>query len=455
MLKMAQPSTCSTLSVLATLTPPSPSRAWQTAPHPTLPLLATCSSDKTVRIYSLTSYTLLSTIHGGHKRSIRACAWKPNLKGQAVLATASFDASVGIWRRWDEGELIAKPERDFAVAGVGVNGGGEEEEEEEDDDEWKFAIVLDGHDSEVKDVAYSAGGNFLATCSRDKSVWIWEEVGEDDYETVAVLQEHEGDVKCVAWHPEEELLASGSYDDEVRLWRDEGDDWGCVWVGRAHGATVGGVCWEGLQPVIYDGDAVVTGGYQDSERRRRWTERREKAGPRLMTCSDDGTIRVWRRRPKERLHQSRLSIIKSPDSGEDWVEEAVLPAVHIRGIYAAAWSQRSGRVVSTGGDGMLVVYQEDWVENAEQGTMAKGGETHAGSGPEGTAKMDGLESHEEPSTVWRIIAQIDTAHGVFEINHAAWASKPKIQQGLQGDGEEELIITTGDDGAVKVWELNK
>ncbi|CAG8038208.1 unnamed protein product [Penicillium nalgiovense] len=58
-----------TITHLSDLTPPSQERTWLTAPHPTLPIVATCSSDKTIRVYSLTNFTLLSTITGGHKRS--------------------------------------------------------------------------------------------------------------------------------------------------------------------------------------------------------------------------------------------------------------------------------------------------------------------------------------------------------------------------------------------------
>lgn len=325
-----EPSAPGQLTLLSTLAEPSLYRAWLTASHPTQPLVATCSSDKRVRIYSLKTFKLLSTINGGHKRSIRTCAWKPNLKGENVIATGSFDATVGIWRRWDNDMSLRRTdtvaEEDFTE----VNGNSNVDEE--DDDEWRFAIVLEGHESEVKSVSWSAGGNFLATCSRDKSIWIWEELGDDDYETVAVLQEHEGDVKCVSWHPEEELLASASYDDDIRLWREDVDDWGCVAILRGHESTVWAVEWEGL---------MVPNSNE--------TSNAEVPRRRLASCSDDQTIRIWRNIPKEKgPAQSKLSIIRSSSNQEEWVEDSQLPRVHVRSVYSISWSKRSGRIVSTG-----------------------------------------------------------------------------------------------------------
>lgn len=395
-----------------------------------------------------------------------------------MLATGSFDASVGIWRHYDD-DMNPKPAAgkdvitgvDFDARDRAIeNGkmGGEGEEEDEDDEEWRFAIVLDGHDSEVKSVAWSSGGNLLATCSRDKSVWIWEEVGDDDYETVAVMQEHAGDVKCVAWHPEEELVASASYDDEVRLWREDVDDWGCCAVLRGHEGTVWCVGWEPVGWRVFGGDAE-----EDGRRREEWARKREMSGPRLLSCSDDGSIRVWRRRPKEKVVQSRLSIIRSGSSEEDWVEEARLPRMHSRSIYAVAWG-RSGRVVSTGGDGAVVVYEERWRrqvgdKEGESGNTGVQGEARM---DDGAGTMEGVTrdatstaetggQQEKPSeaegipeaTEWAVIAQIDGAHGVFEVNHVAWAPRRDKKRGGDGD-DEELIVTTGDDGKVKVWRLD-
>ena len=384
-----------------------------------------------------------------------------------MLATGSFDASVGVWKRWDGdggGGLNVRPEPEEVDFTGGVGEGGEDNREEEDDDEWRFALVLDGHDSEVKSVAWSAGGNLLATCSRDKSVWIWEEVGEDDFETVAVLQEHTGDVKCVAWHPEEECVVSGSYDDDIRVWREDVDDWACVAVLRGHEGTVWGVEWEGTMSHVY-------GDYKEGEEgRKRWMERREKAGPRLVSCSDDMSIRVWRKRPRERGPvQSKLSIIRSGSIEEDWVEESKLPQRHERAIYAAKWSEKTGRVVSTGGDGKIVVYEERWKGEGQSGrsgsiAVATNGFEEAMEGVEtngheqvpapenGPATTNASEATEEfPDTEWVVVAEFEGAHGVFEVNHVCWARR--ADRGKRSD-DEEIIVSTGDDGVVKTWILD-
>lgn len=61
-------------------------------------------------------------------------------------------------------------------------------------------------------------------------------------------------------------------------------------------------------------------------------------------------------------------------------------------------------------------------------------------------------------TEWSIVAVVDGAHGIYEINHAAWAKR--ADRGVQSNAEtdaqaEEVLVTTADDGSVKVWSFQR
>ncbi|WFD07627.1 Cytosolic iron-sulfur protein assembly protein [Malassezia vespertilionis] len=178
--------------------------AWSLAWNPKYKLLATCSTDRDVRLHAyqelpsvVTSekqmlFTLQDVIPTGHKRTVRQVAWSPS---GDILATASFDCSIGIWERTPQEILNTNAS---------------------DEPEWECSGTLEGHDSECKGVAFSHNGSLLASCSRDKSVWIWEVQPDSEFECLSVMMEHSQDVKAVAWHPHEE-----PYDLQLEL-----DDWG-------------------------------------------------------------------------------------------------------------------------------------------------------------------------------------------------------------------------------------
>ncbi|KNG80223.1 WD repeat protein [Aspergillus nomiae NRRL 13137] len=430
------------LTLLSDLTPPSLERTWLTAPHPSLPIVATCSSDKTVRVYSLTNFRLLSTISGGHKRSVRTCAWKPHVQGESVLATGSFDATVGIWRRWDSYGRAEAGTDARGLSSETLDGNGRDTQDDEDDEEWRFAVLLDGHDSEVKSVSWSPSGMLLATCSRDKSIWIWEDLddGDNNFETVAVMQEHEGDVKCVAWHPVEECLASASYDDTIRLWREDIDDWGQVACIKGHTGTVWHLDWEGIDNV----PSTAAGCEQGTSQSTEWKDQRAMSGPRLASCSDDRTVRIWKRKPKEQRAQPQVgstgipSIIRPTGTDETWEEDALLPQMHELSIYAVAWSKRTGLLASVGADGRIVVYEELFLTTPAQ-TL------------DTNTPTDTPATTPQPHTEWVAIAILEGAHGIYEINHATWATRADRDR----TENEEVLVTTADDGSIKVWTLRR
>ena len=190
------------------------SQCWQVSFSSDGELLAACygAPECCARIWELENFTLVATLKDLHSRTVRSCSFAP-VAMKSTLATASFDGTIGVWEKGK-------------------------------DDQWDCIAQLEGHESECKCVEWNAAATLLATCGRDKTVWLWDcslqgniGGGYGDFECLAVLNGHEGDVKSVVFAPSrgqfgdgDEICLSGSYDNTIRVWAEDAGDWYCALV---------------------------------------------------------------------------------------------------------------------------------------------------------------------------------------------------------------------------------
>jgi len=309
-----------------------------------------------------------------HERTIRSVAFCP-LSSSLTLAAASFDATVTIW------------------------------EYDLNSDIWECTTQLEGHENEVKCVTWNATGSLLATCGRDKTVWVWEtfldgSIGgshDNEFECIAVLTGHEGDVKVVrfapshdVWGDGDEILLSASYDDTIKIWAEDAGDWYCAF------------------------------SIQDIHKDAVWSLAVAPGGGRIVSASADGSMAIIKSyMPAERREQF-------PDGGDDDDDDYV-KKYDSRGLFKCVGTLKDahnqstvcsvdyaparaghGRVVSGGSDNRIQIYREIIV---------------------------GATS-DKP--LFTIDVGVDTSHG--DVNCVCWHPH---------DGS--ILCSAGDDGTVRIW----
>jgi cytosolic iron-sulfur protein assembly protein CIAO1 len=285
---------------------------WHVAWHPTLDILATCSSDKTVRIWTLKSPNDYSSmicsfiLENFSDRTIRCVNWSNDGK---YLASSSFDSTTIIW---------------------GYNSS---------KNEFQTISKLEGHENEVKCCVFSNDekNSHFATCSRDKSVWIWAyDEANEEYDVCDVCAGHTQDVKSLIWHPTRALLLSCSYDDTMRMWGEEGgpnasDDWVLVqeFSKSPYSSVEEGneTSEHGASPKNKDKETI---GHESTV----WGASFSPSGDNFASVSDDKSIILWGR-DNELLLKSKLLV---PDalmySAVDQVKD-----LHDGPIYSIDWTR--------------------------------------------------------------------------------------------------------------------
>ncbi|KAI9767067.1 MAG: GTPase-activating protein S13 [Candelina submexicana] len=212
--------------------------------------LATCSSDKTIKIFEVEgeSHRLTETLKG-HEGAVWCVSWAHPKYGN-ILASASYDGKVFIWR--EQGGQWQKV-FDFALHTASVNivswsphesgcllacasSDGSVSVLEFKDNSWEHKI-FPAHGIGVNAVSWApsiAAGSLVSsgpaagtvrrfvTGGSDNLVKIWEWSNETkSYNTTATLTGHTDWVRDVAWAPtilQKSYIASASQDKTVRIW---------------------------------------------------------------------------------------------------------------------------------------------------------------------------------------------------------------------------------------------
>jgi COMPASS component SWD3 len=80
---------------------------------------------------------------------------------------------------------------------------------------YREKLVLLGHQKGVSQVRFSPDGRWVASCSADATIKIWDAATGNLMQT---LEGHLAGISTIAWSPDSNSIASGSDDKTIRLW---------------------------------------------------------------------------------------------------------------------------------------------------------------------------------------------------------------------------------------------
>jgi len=204
--------------------------------HPTLPILATGSNDKTAKLweFSLDGSNLIciSSIKEHSTVKVLSVVFHPIAP---ILATVYSDEVI-LWRLSQDGSVqqknnyVAILESNCSsvafhpsapIIAIGKNDYTIKLRRLSDD--WSSIntciATLVGHIGQITAVAFHPTAPILATVSKDKTAKLWK-IGHDDSTAtcIASIIGHTGSVRSVAFHPKAPILATGSSDNTAKLW---------------------------------------------------------------------------------------------------------------------------------------------------------------------------------------------------------------------------------------------
>jgi len=170
-------------------------------------LVASCSNDQTVRVWSLQTKDCKLELRD-HDHVVECVAWAPESAAGAVNEAAALAAGDNKTTTTTggggkhQGPFLASGSRDKTIrvwdAGTG---------------QMLFALV--GHDNWVRGLAWHPGGRYLLSSSDDKTMRIWDVAHR---RCAKRLEAHAHFATSVDFHRSGPYVVTGSVDQTVKVW---------------------------------------------------------------------------------------------------------------------------------------------------------------------------------------------------------------------------------------------
>ncbi|TMS38122.1 hypothetical protein L596_004917 [Steinernema carpocapsae] len=200
---------------------------------------------------------------------------------------------------------------------------------------------LTGHEGPVWQVTWSHPkyDNVLASCSHDKKVIVWKE--QKNWQKMYEYNQHEGSVNSICWAPHDYglILACGSTDQNISILEFLADStWNPVKIPAAHKCGVNGVSWA---PFMSNAPIIE----------------KEASRPtmRIVSGGNDNMVKIWKK-----------------ESDQKWVLECTLEG-HDDWVRDVAWAQTVAQgcatIASCGLDKRVIIWRSKNLDNPKSWTQ--------------------------------------------------------------------------------------
>jgi len=264
--------------------------------------IATCSWDRTVKVWDAASGKELLTLKG-HKSNINSVAFSPD--GRRIV-TGSNDPTAKVWDAASGTNLLTLKGHTNDVGPVAfspdgqriVTGSMDRTARVWDAGSGRELLILNGHSNTVNSASFSADGKWIVTASDDDTAKVWDAASGHELRTLRTGSP----VNWAAFSPDGRRIVAGLEDGTAKVWDAASDN--PLLTLRAHSTDIFSVAFspDGQRIVTGSGDKTAkvwdAASGQELRTLRGHTARVTSVafspdGQRIVTASFDQTAKVW------------------------------------------------------------------------------------------------------------------------------------------------------------------